>query len=162
MLDRTRRLDVAQVIQGIPADVLRPLGRPGMINADILIWLTARGVSYCTGSEEDIELFLRSLRWMAFRERKFETGPGAETSALMVSSAQVARGLRIPKHKADAVRRLGAILMVEQWGWVHGGYEPGRNLELATCAASGTSAVSMTTWTPASGARMKVEPAIGR
>src|SRR5437763_3165873 len=83
--------------------------------------LTLKGVARCKGSAEEVDLFLRTLRWMALQERKFAPTTATEAAAPTVDSKQLMRGLQIPNARAAEVYRLRAILLVEQWGHVGGG-----------------------------------------
>ncbi len=116
-----RRLDVGQVMQTIPNTVLIPLGAPLSIAAGVPLQLRLEGIACCSGSEDDIELSLRALRWMAKQERKPIPPDADGATVAMVTSDQFMRALRLPKSRSCQVRRVGAILLLEQWGWSVGG-----------------------------------------
>ena len=121
-LDRgSRRLDAGRIIQDIPASVLQPLGTPAAAGLESPMRLTIEGVAVCKDSADDIDLFVRAVRWMALQEWKFRPLVGSDTVAATVDSQRLMRALRIPKRRAVDVARLGQFLLVERWGWQTGG-----------------------------------------
>jgi len=116
-----RRIDVGQAIQHIPSSLLQPLGSPPAASLEYPMRLTLEGVARCKGSEDDVSLFLRALRWMARRERNFKPATADGIAAATVDSQQLMRALKISKRCIADVSRLGVILMVERWGWSSGG-----------------------------------------
>lgn len=123
-LDRApRRVDVGTVVQTVPKTLLQPLGGPPSAVLDYPMRLTIEGVSRCTGSQDDVSLFLQALRWMARQERKFTpTTPDVVTAT--VDDQSFIRSQRIPKRRYGDIRRLGELLMVEHWGWMGAGRNP--------------------------------------
>lgn len=119
-----RRLDARRIIRDIPDAILAPLGSASWINPDTPLVLGVAGVALCKGSDDDVELFLHALRWMATQERRFVPAAAAASGAATVDSKQFMHGLKLPKARAEDVRRLGVILMVEFWGSKSGGSQP--------------------------------------
>lgn len=121
-LRRSRRpLDAGRVVQDIPDTVLQPLGGPPSASTDYPMRLTLEGVAQCKRSEDDVDLFLRALRWMATRERRFVPAAGADTTMAAADSQQFMRAMKIQRTRMNDVQRLGRLLMVERWGWLSGG-----------------------------------------
>jgi hypothetical protein len=119
-----RRLDARRIIREIPDAILAPLGSASWFNPDTPLVLGVAGVALCKGSDDDIELFLRALRWVATQERRFVPAAAAVNAAATVDSKQFMHGLKIPKARAGDVRRVGVILMGEFWGSKSGGIQP--------------------------------------
>src|SRR5215207_2852503 len=71
--------DLAQTVADIPEHLLLPLwsGRVPP-QGDAKMSLTIEGVAACDGSHEDINLFPRTLRWIAKKELSHEPDPSAE------------------------------------------------------------------------------------
>jgi hypothetical protein len=55
-------------MQGVPDSILIPLGIPPSIALDVPLKLRLEGIVLCQGSEDDVALFLRALRWMATQD----------------------------------------------------------------------------------------------
>jgi hypothetical protein len=122
-----RRLDVLASARTIPKSFLLPVAYGGTVpSPDAPMRLTLQGVAACEGSADDVALFLRALRWMAQREIRFRPQPAAETTEVVVTSQQVSRSLRLTRAEHGSLRRLGALLAVEDWGWIRGGGAPGQ------------------------------------
>lgn len=131
-LDRgRRRLDAGRIVEGIPGSILQPLGSPPAASLEYPMRLTLEGVARCAGSDDDVALFLRALRWMARQERQFQPATASEGAGARADSQQFMRGLKIAKRRTLDVQRLGAILMVERWGWISGGTSPDQNWSFA-------------------------------
>jgi hypothetical protein len=115
---RSKRFpDLEQVVRELPADLLLPLWSGGMgPRPDAEMKLTAQGLACCEGAEDDVELFLRALRWFAKRELKFEPTSGEPESECFVSGRQLMRGFRLPAERRLDVERLGQVLFIERWG----------------------------------------------
>ncbi|MHB8274159.1 MAG: hypothetical protein ACYDC9_05255, partial [Dermatophilaceae bacterium] len=115
---RSKRFpDLGQVVRELPAGLLLPLWSGGMgPRPDAEMKLTAQGLACCEGAEDDVELFLRALRWFAKRELKFEPTSGEPVNECFVSGRQLVRGFRLPAERRPDVERLGRLLVIEQWG----------------------------------------------
>ncbi len=121
-LYRKGRLDVARVSREIPETLLQSIGsRDSYIHPDTPMRLTLTGISACNGSVDTVGLFLRTLRWIAKRERTYQPGSDAVTGVLQVSARQLMRGFRFKKERFGDVLTIGELMQVEQWGWVSGG-----------------------------------------
>src|SRR5258706_9178352 len=101
-----RRLDARRIIRDVPDAILAPLGSASWINPDTPLVLGVAGVALCKGSDDDIELFLHGLRWMATQQRRFVPAAAAASAAATVDSKQVMHGLKLPKTRAEDGRRL--------------------------------------------------------
>lgn len=115
-LRKNDKLDLARVLRDIPKDVLQPTwsgGAPPQV--DTLLRLTLEGVALCPGTESDLYLFFRTLRWFAKKELDFEPSQG-KYDACAVSSADLVRAFRLKKDRLADVQRLGKLLAVERWG----------------------------------------------
>lgn len=109
--------DLAQVVRGLPAGLLLSLWCGSVApQADAQMRLTALGLAFCDGAADDVELFLRTLRWIAKRELKFEPTPGEPEGGCVVSGRQLIRAFRLPAKRRPDVERLGRLLVIEQWG----------------------------------------------
>ncbi|WP_349876179.1 hypothetical protein ABIH81_18740 [Micromonospora sp. HUAS YX12] len=114
-LRRAARIDVAQVAVGIPDALLVTHAPRGITpRGHDLMRLTLAGIERCDGGEEDVELFLRALRWLARYEERHDPESG-ETS-VTVTRAMLAKGLRVPLREAGRLRRLFELLYWERWG----------------------------------------------
>ncbi len=114
-LRRAAKIDVAQVAVGIP-DMLLVTHAPRGIapRGRDLMRLTLAGIERCDGGEEDVELFLRALRWLARYEEEHDPETGETT--VTVTSAMLAKGLRVPLREAGRLGRLFELLYFERWG----------------------------------------------
>lgn len=79
--------------------------------------LTACGMAACEGSADDVELFLRTLRWIARQELKYEPSPDEPEPGCIVTGRQLMRAFHLPVARRPDVDRLGRLLTVERWGW---------------------------------------------
>ncbi|WIY05524.1 hypothetical protein QRX60_17345 [Amycolatopsis mongoliensis] len=117
------KLDLARVLRDIPKDVLQPTWSGGAPpQADTFLRLTLEGVALCPDSEHDLSLFFRTLRWFAKKELDFEPSQYRQNDTCVVSSADLLRAFRLKKDARSDVRRLGELLVVEQWG--SAGFKP--------------------------------------
>ncbi|GIJ12187.1 hypothetical protein ACFFMR_32775 [Micromonospora andamanensis] len=114
-LRRAAKIDVAQVAVGIPEMLLVTHAPRGVApRGHDLMRLTLAGMERCNGGQDDVELFLRALRWLARYEEQHDPEPGETT--LTVTRAMLARGLRVPLREARQLRRLFEVLYWERWG----------------------------------------------
>lgn len=76
MLDR-RGLEAREVLPTLPASLMRPdPARPSFfLQPHDEVSLTIAGIAHCDGSEADIELFMRALRFFVEVEKQFEPPP---------------------------------------------------------------------------------------
>ncbi|OWV05232.1 hypothetical protein B5D80_18475 [Micromonospora wenchangensis] len=112
---RTAKIDVAQVAVSIPEVFLVTHGPRGVApRGHDMVRLTLAGIERCDGGEDDVELFLRALRWLARYEDKHDPEPGETT--VTVTRAMLAKGLRVPLREAGRLRRLFEMLYWERWG----------------------------------------------
>jgi hypothetical protein len=84
--------------------------------------LTIGGIAACAGSEDDIGLFIRAVRWIADREANFEPTPEDPLGQFTVAKAEAAAALGMAADSLPMLR-LGEILLVERWGWTSGARE---------------------------------------
>lgn len=114
---RAKAMDTGAVVQTIPESLLlRP--RPGNYrpNPDDLLRLTIEGIAACDGSDDDIDHFVRLLRWLAEKEVDFEPTPGAVETMPRVTSAEVRAHLDLHETDIGPLRRLYAMLQLDHWG----------------------------------------------
>lgn len=114
-LRRKHGIDTAAMIVSMPEALMVP-PRPGKLRpvaADELR-LTLLGIARCQGGSDDIERFVRLLRWLAEQEMAYEPEPGSSETTPRVTSHDVAVHL----HLGDdlAVARLYAMLQLDNWG----------------------------------------------
>jgi len=122
---RARAMDTGAVVQAIPESLLlRP--RPGNYrpSPNDLLWLTVRGIAACDGSDDDIDHFVRLLRWLAQKEIDFEPVPGAADTMPRVTSAEVREHLDLGEMDTGPLRRLYAVLQLDHWGLGGSGGSP--------------------------------------
>jgi hypothetical protein len=119
------RLDAGRELERIPSLFVIPLGTAAAFAPDVPVKLHLEGVALCSNSGDDLDLLFHALRWMAVRQSKPD--PAASTSAPTVSAEQFRSSVKIAKSRMCGVQRVGAILAVEQWGWLSGGCNPDGN-----------------------------------
>lgn len=113
-LRRELRIDTGLVLQGIPERLLLR-SRPGNYRPlpDDQLRLTIRGIAACNGSEDDIEHFVRLLRWLAQLEVAFE--PVAAETMPRATLREIDENLGL-RGDVGALRRLYAMLHLDHWG----------------------------------------------
>jgi hypothetical protein len=118
-LARSRpNLDLAQLVAEVSESFLLPLWSGGVPpEPDALMKLTIQGVALCDGARDDVDLFLRALRWIARRELTFEPEEPHEDSGCIVTGRELMRAFRLPSTSRPVVDRLGQMLHIERWGW---------------------------------------------
>ena len=122
-LRRERGMDTGAVAQTIPESLLLRT-RPGNFRPgpNDLLRLTIVGIAACDSSQDDIDYFVRLLRWLAELEVEFEPGPAGDETMPRVSSADVRKHLGISETDPGLLRRLYAMLQLDHWGLgSHGG-----------------------------------------
>lgn len=124
-LRRAQGMDTGAVVQSIPESLLlRP--RPGNYrrNPDDLLRLTVRGIAACDGSGDDIDRFVRLLRWLAQKEVEYEPAPGAAETMPHVTSAEIREHLGIGEADTGSLHCLYAMLQLDHWGLGGSGGSP--------------------------------------
>jgi hypothetical protein len=112
-LDMRGEPDAESVLVGLPTGIAYGVGMPPFRD-DQEIALTVAGLAACPSAVEDLEIFLRVVRHAAELEQ--EQLPGEPKPE--VTSASIVDRIELPAAgRADLVRRVGAVLRVEQWGW---------------------------------------------
>lgn len=71
---RLKRLpDLGLLVRDLPTGLLLPIWSASIRpQADAKMKLTVRGLTECEGVQDDVDLFLRALRWIAKRELAYE------------------------------------------------------------------------------------------
>lgn len=112
-LDMRGEPDAETVLVGLPAGIAYGVGM-SPLRDDQEVALTVAGLAACGEATEDLDIFLRIIRHAAELEQ--EQMPGEPKPEL--TSAIIAEHVSLPAEGgADLVRRLGAVLRVEPWGW---------------------------------------------
>jgi hypothetical protein len=112
-LDLHGEADAEAVLVGLPAGLTYGVGM-APLRDDQEIALTIAGLAACTDAGEDREIFLRIVRHAAELEQ--EQLPGEPKPEL--TSTTIAERVPLPAAgREDLVKRIGAILRVEPWGW---------------------------------------------
>jgi hypothetical protein len=78
--------------------------------------LTIAGIAECEGSDDDVDLFLRAVRWLARHEGTHNPDP--DQTAIRVTRKMLARPMKVALRDTGRLRRLFEILQVERWGAV--------------------------------------------
>lgn len=116
-LRRAERMDTGAVAQAIPQSLLlRPMPGNYRPNPDDLLRLTIRGIAASDGSDDDIDHFVRLLRWLAQKEIDFEPTPDATETMPRITSAEVREHLGLSEADPGPLRRLYAMLQLDHWG----------------------------------------------
>lgn len=119
-IDRLLRragLDPLEILRTMPEALLwgyRP-GRPQPMPQD-KIGIRVQGIVLCDGGAEDVNRFLRLLRWFAEKELNFDTPADNPDAAPQVTSAEIGAYLQLPDGDDGALDRLYEILNTEHWG----------------------------------------------
>lgn len=116
-LRRAQAMDTGAVAQAIPESLLlRP--RPGnhRPNSDDLLRLTIPGIAACDGSSDDVDHFVRLLRWLAEKEVEFEPGADAAETMPRITFAEIREHLGLGEADPGPLRRLYAMLQLDHWG----------------------------------------------
>lgn len=117
-LDMREEPNAESVLVGLPTGLVYGVGR-APLRDDQEIALTVAGLSACPDAREDLDIFLRIVRFAVDMEQ--EQLPGAPKPEL--TSDIVAERVTLPAAgRADLVARAGAILRVEPWGWSSAGH----------------------------------------
>jgi hypothetical protein len=119
-------LDPDAIVQTLAEDLLLPfgIGRPHLIARDELK-LSLRGIAACEGGEEDIDLLLRLVPWLAERELNFGPDDEHPEGDLRVTASEIRGFLQLPADPTGALSRLRQIINLQRWGWSGGEIEPG-------------------------------------
>ncbi len=113
LADQRHGLDAIDVAQAMPEGLLQP---PDIrsVQQEQEIRLTLAGAAACEGSSEELAAFLAAVQQATDLERE----PRVGSSAPVLSSAALRRNDKLPAAgRDDIVRRAGALLGVEPWGW---------------------------------------------
>jgi hypothetical protein len=114
------------IIESMPRDLLLPFqaGRTQPIARDELK-LSLKGIAACAGGEEDIDVFLRVIPWLAKRELGFEPGGDGTDEYLRVTASEIRAFLQLPDDPSEAIGRLRQIINLQRWGWSGGEFAGG-------------------------------------
>ena len=123
-LRRAHGLDAHTVYLSLPDElVVKP--HPGAwLGPDEVVRLRLPGIHACDGGSEDTDRFVRLLPWLAEREMEFESEPGGPPGP-QVTSQEIREYLGLDKGETVALRRLYAMLFLDNWGITGGGGLPG-------------------------------------
>jgi hypothetical protein len=114
---RRQGMDTGAVAQAIPQSLLlRPMPGTYRPNPNDLVRLTIRGIAACDGSDDDIDHFVRLLRWLAEKEIEFEPTTGADETMPRLTSAEIRDHLDLGETDTCPLRRLYAMLQLDHWG----------------------------------------------
>jgi hypothetical protein len=120
-LRRAHGLDTGAVYLSLP-DSLVIKSRPGLGFApNEELRLRLRGIQACDGSSEDTDRFVRLLPWLAQRELDFEPEPGMTETDPRATSEEVREFLGLDEGDHVALKRLHAMLQLDNWGLGGGG-----------------------------------------
>ncbi len=128
-LDRPLRrhgLKPDKIIETIPDDLLLPFqaGRRQPIARDEL-QLSLRGIAACSGGQEDIDLFLHLIPWLAERELNFKPIGDGTQEYVQVAANEIKTFLELPDDSTGAIARLRRIIGLQRWGWSGGEFAGG-------------------------------------
>ena len=115
-LRRSHGLDTGSAIQSIP-EALLIRSQPGNYrpNPADQVRLTLLGIAACAGSEDDIDRFVRLLRWLAQRELEYEPTAGTTETMPRVTSTEVGRYLGLGPSDTDALGRLYVMRIMQNF-----------------------------------------------
>lgn len=88
LLDREFHVAIGEVLETMPDGLLR-VYTP--IRDDTEIMLRVAGMLYCNNADDDVELFMRALRWCVAKEASFEPTSPTASAQLNVPTAEVAQ-----------------------------------------------------------------------
>jgi hypothetical protein len=113
---RQHRRDTGPIILSLPESLIVP-PRQGMppIASDVLR-LRLLGIQACSGSSDDTERFVQTLRWLAEREETYEPPSGSDDEMPQVTSQEIAGHLGLGDADLLPLRRLYAMLDLDHWG----------------------------------------------
>jgi hypothetical protein len=115
---RQRHWDTGAIILSLPESLVVP-PRQGMrpiITDELRLRLV--GIQACDGSADDLERFVRTLRWLAEREETYEPPAGSGDELPQVTSQEVADHLGLDSADLLPLRRLLAMLEASQKGLI--------------------------------------------
>lgn len=120
-LDRMCDLDAVQLLQTAPRGLLYGVNLSGPPQDETQIGLTVAGAAACTGSEEDLRLFVAAVRRAAWLEQHWP-GPPIEPEPTLTPAEVGKEVVVLPAAGREVLlERLAALLAVEQWGSTHHG-----------------------------------------
>jgi hypothetical protein len=113
---REHRWDTGAIILSIPESLIVPPRQGLRPVADDELRLRLLGIQACDGSSDDIERFVRTLRWLAEREEAYEPPPGSGGELPQVTSRAIAEYLGLDRTDPLPLQRLHAMLKLDHWG----------------------------------------------
>ncbi len=110
-------LDSYAVLRSIPEDLAQFDRR--VLRDDTGIRLRVRAISLCDDADDDLALFIRTVRWLAERERAFRPSSPHQAEQARVTSEQLASDLAAEGRQVDslALRKLWVLAEVERLSW---------------------------------------------
>ncbi|MEU8608083.1 Ltp family lipoprotein [Actinoplanes sp. NPDC048791] len=133
-LYRLHDLDAARLLPEMPPGLLHGVNSGSSISiaGTTTIGLTAAGAAATGRARRELDLFLAVVRHAAAVQRDYDPPADQPDRQAVLAAADVAMllGLSLPEDAA-LLRRLGAILYTERWGWTTFG---GRGTEAWTAA----------------------------
>lgn len=156
-------------------DVLRSFpGRVGLVDRlhlrdDQAVKLQVRAIAACDNSHDDLQLFVRAVRWLAEKERSFRPTSMHAAQQVRVTSEQVSEDLAREGMAIDSVAsaKVYSLAEIERLTWVaRSGStatpDGGRSTCAGTSVLSGVWRPSTTTWQSGIGSTMPRRPRPGR
>lgn len=117
-LDMHGEPDGEAVLTALPPGLAYGVGLPPLRD-DQEVALTIAGLSACVDAAEDLDIFLRIIQFAVDLEQGQLPG---EPKPELTSSAVTAEVTLPAAGRSDLVRRMGAMLRVEPWGWSSAGH----------------------------------------
>ncbi len=117
-VDRLHGIDLETAVREIPPWLLYGV-RPERLPADNQPFgLTVAGATSVRGADDEVQAFVRAVRYAAEVDRTWQP-PAADPDALPTLTPDLlASAVPLPAAgRSEVLRRVGALLLVEHWGW---------------------------------------------
>src|SRR6185437_16607483 len=113
---RQHRWDTGPIILSLPESLIVPprQGMPPITSDELRLRLL--GIQACSGSSDDTERFVQTLRWLAEREETYEPPAGSGDEMPQVTSQEIAGHLGLGDADPLPLQRLYAMLDLDHWG----------------------------------------------
>lgn len=117
LVDERWGLDTYAILRSLPESLVQFDRR--VLREDTAVRLRVRAIAMCEGSEDDLALFVRMVRWLAERERAFQPSSPHQVEQVRVTSEQLSADLAAEGRHADslALRKLWVLADVERISW---------------------------------------------
>lgn len=117
-LDRRHDLLLEDALAGVPLELMFGIDPRFGLSDQATVGLTLAGVAAATGSHEELDAFVATVRLAAEIDQEWDALADRLEAQPTLTSAKVIHAVPLPAAgRSELLGRVGALLLTENWGW---------------------------------------------